>query len=773
MRLGDDRPPARKGRGKPPARRALRLRAFTGPAELWAAIVQAYHGAPPPQVAGVYMSASDEQATIAFWDSTSGQPRLLGETAVFVWDIEGSAAPARRRPGFGSADEFALVGTAVGGEAQNALRLKLMASALGVPAAGPGDVVSKQIAQRVALLPPFEGDVMYAYEITSAGATVWAGESPFPAPLARCPVTVLTQTVELAADDDAYGRCPPLEGAADSSIWLAALGLLNPAPSVPEPAFLGEPDIAMLPTYAFGVLDSGVSNVAHLLHMSPQPFVGGFVIAAMAHIDRRCRRLMYAGAEPGYQLREMAQAFGPLKQLVDTYMRLLSDLDGARKLPCPLAAHLGEWKGRFWEVYGAARDDAVASMFVTTCQNELLQVLFASGRELRQRYVMRAKYLPLTRQLLTVMFSDTADLLELRRTLRAREALDRVDDFTLATLAGGAGGSAGTFAWKAVADSVLRASADDPPLRDAERGTVVLTSKGRRVYDGKGRWWAGAELDAVIGAQRQEVIGIDPLLDKVTEVEDLVHELQAAHNLDSQGLTGLGAALTSHVDDVLREAPPGPARGEPETGARRSSRIASSPSGSPRSRGRRARQPDRRQALRHPPGREHQAAGLVRRPRRLRGRSEPARRAGDRPRQAVGVREPRRPDPAHRVLPAAGDQSPPPGTSDWPSRACRRRLDHRDLQRAMLGGDAILSAAPRSRRRCGRRRSPSSSRCCLRSRPSRRRPRPPAARSRRGRPASGHGRGSARGHAAGVGPPGPADVERFAAAFTLEVARRT
>ena len=77
---------------------------------------------------------------------------------------------------------------------------------------------------------------------------------------------------------------------------------------------------------------------------------------------------------------------------------------------------------RFAEVLGSARDDAVASMFVTQCQDVLLQVLFASGHELSKRAENFASYMSLTRMLLTVMLADVPDLMTVARGADRRAA---------------------------------------------------------------------------------------------------------------------------------------------------------------------------------------------------------------------------------------------------------------------------------------------------------------------------------------------------------------
>ena len=57
----------------------------------------------------------------------------------------------------------------------------------------------------------------------------------------------------------------------------------------------------------------------------------------------------------------------------------------------------------------------------------------------------------------------------------------------------------------------------------------------------------------MIGSQRQQVVGIDPLLDKVSGIDELVRRLRAAQRIDAVASTTMGAAITSSVDDIFRD----------------------------------------------------------------------------------------------------------------------------------------------------------------------------------------------------------------------------
>jgi hypothetical protein len=184
------------------------------------------------------------------------------------------------------------------------------------------------------------------------------------------------------------------------------------------------------------------------------------------------------------------------------------------------------------------------------CQDVLLQVLFASGEELSKRAQNFTSYMSLTRMLLTVMLADVPELMSLREALVTRARRRGL----AAGMAGSVmGGPAVGAAWLQLSEEVLDSLADEPVSREPEAGTVARHRGVERVYDGKGRWWSLAELDAVLAAQRQQVAAVDPVLDKVSEVDEMVSRLKAAQVLDAHASTAMGHTLTTSVDDVFRD----------------------------------------------------------------------------------------------------------------------------------------------------------------------------------------------------------------------------
>ena len=529
---------------RPPPQRLRRFKDFR---EIGAAVLRRSGGVPPEQTAVIGSPATGDAAFVAFVEFDGGQVRV-DALPLAVWDFPGGNRRAElANVNFVSADRWSFYGQA-SGEAQvrdllvEAMMLDLLRESPGVDQAD----LKRQALQRIKRLPARTSDTLYLYQLTSGGEPVWIGEADPKFPRGPLDVLVLTED-DPDEPEDKYGNCPPLD-AEEPFTWLSMLGLLHDAPSTPDTPFLGEPAIELwLPTIS-ARLTRKVAQVASMLHLSPGPYVGGFLIGAMAHIDRNCRILTSNRAPMSPQLRNMAAAFGPIKELEREYVTIMLSQDDRRALPCPVAGQSETWVLRFAEVLGSARDDAVASMFVTQCQDVLLQVLFASGHELSNRANNFASYMSLTRMLLTVMLADVPDLMTLRDALIGELRRERA--IAMASTSVGGPLAAG---WVRMTGSLIDSMVEEPVSREPEAGTVKPFKGGPRVYDGKGRWWTLAELDAVISTQRQQVTSIDPVLDKVSEVDDLVRKLKAAQVLDAYASTAAGHALTTAVDDIFRD----------------------------------------------------------------------------------------------------------------------------------------------------------------------------------------------------------------------------
>ena len=540
----------------PPPPPPQRLRRFASPQDLWAAIMQRTGGYPPARLVAIRGTDDGKGSWADFIDvAPSGdggfQARLTGEVPLGVYDFPGGQQQAvLRMVGFVSADYWSVFGSATGAAEVRELLIEAMSLDLlrTSPGARPEDI-RRQAAARVADLPFKPGNSLTLYQLTSHGDVVWIGPVLSPIPGDDRPVLVFTED-DPEVREDAYGKnCPPLD-AGEPSVWLSMLGLTHPSPHTPETPFLGEPAIEHWPTGISARLDQKVRRIAAMLHMAPGPFAGGFLIGALAHIDRSCRIVTSTRAPIWPQIEAMAAAFLPIRELFQEYVTIMLSQDDLRALPCPVAGQAPEWALRFAEVFESARNDAVASMFVSTCQDILLQTLFASGEELSKRAQNFPQYMPLTRMLLTVMLADTVELMDLRDAVMERERRAATAAMAGSTIIGG---TTLTTGWLLLTENLLDSVPDEPVSREPAAGTVQLFRGGYRVYDGRGRWWSHDELDAVLTAQRQQTAAVDPLLDKVSEIDDLVRQLRIAQDLDANASTTLGHQLTSHVDDVFSD----------------------------------------------------------------------------------------------------------------------------------------------------------------------------------------------------------------------------
>ena len=523
-----------------PARRLCR---FQNRDEVWAEVVRRSGGAPPASIAVIGAPPDGKGAFVAFFDVDGPRVRVEG-LALQVWDFPGGKGPARpANATIVNADEWSLYGQASGDTQVRELLVEAMMIDLRREAGGGGDPaeLKRQAERRVKRIPQYN-DPLYLYQLTAGGRPVWIGDAGPTLPRGPLDVLVLTED-DPEAPEDTYGKCPPLD-ADEPSMWLSMLGLLHDAPSTPDTPFLGEPAIELWPPAISARLSRKVAEIAGLLHMSPGSYVGGFLIAAMVHIDRNCRILTSHRAPISPQLRNMAAAFGPVKELEREYITHMLSQDDRKALPCPVAGQSAHWVAAFAGVFGSAKDDAVASMFVTQCQDVLLQVLFASGHELSKRAGNFTSYMSMTRMLLTVMLADVPELMRLREALIGELRRERM------ILSAGGPLAAG---WITMTGKVVDSLTTEPVSREADAGTVAPFKDGPQVYDGKGRWWSLAELDAVISTQRQQVTAIDPVLDKVSEVDDVVRKLKAAQVLDAYASTAAGHALTTAVDDIFRD----------------------------------------------------------------------------------------------------------------------------------------------------------------------------------------------------------------------------
>jgi hypothetical protein len=389
---------------------------------------------------------------------------------------------------------------------------------------------------------PAEGPATI-FQLLAGHRHVWAGEVfDKRLPAETMPAVVFTERAEIP-EPPAYGSdCPPLD-LSSLDEWLNSFGLLNPNLRIREAAFLSEPPIESFPPAVASDLYDQVRAVANQLHLTPGRFVGGFLISVMTDIDRRCRRMATSGRAIGDQLVEIARAFGMIRGLAEFYPAVLVAQDRARALQCPLAGQSETWRLRFYEAYFDARDDAVGSMFVSACQDRLLQVLIRTRREIDRRLDNLDGYARLTRVLLLGLLADTPRLTELRERLKAAE-ISRAADLMLA--------EPGLGGWAMGAGELLASMEEQTQPGTPKPGTVEFRNGAYRVLDDTGRWWSAAELDLVLSTAREQALRVDPFLEKVSELPDLVARLQNAQRQDDKAADMTGTRTYQALTDELR-----------------------------------------------------------------------------------------------------------------------------------------------------------------------------------------------------------------------------
>lgn len=552
MRLHGRRRPA----PGPPVSR-LRLRNFASDTDLWAAVLLQFRGSPPPRLAVVVSDRHGRPvAGIMALGPAGGLPSVTWLGLVQEWLPAVGAGPARAvyRIGY-QADTLRFLRSAADPPARERVRAQLLLELLRKESAGyPGlddDYLSRMALARARQIPSPAGSSQY-FELLTRGQRTQVFEIfSETLPEDTLPVVVFTEQVPIdpTAANPAYGQgCPPLE---TSSLpgWASTFGLLNPTPGIRDEAFLSEPPIESWPPAIAAQLSAAVKDIANQLHMTPGRFVGSFLISAMAHIDAQCRRLGRSGSGSRLaQLRNMAGAFGAVARLVELYPRVMASFDEAEALPCPLSRRSPTWLLHFFETFGSARVDAVGSMFVAACQDVLLGVLESSEREISRRMINFRAYMTVTRLLLLIMLTETVELTDLRDTLIERERVgfleSQVPSLSWLTDA----------AWATASQAVLGVYVSERvrPITPS-RGTVSLRDGAYRVLDANGRWWSRAELDSVISTGRKQAFGVDPLLEKVADLPDLVHRLQDAQRRDNAASVTAGAVVTAAIDDEFRQ----------------------------------------------------------------------------------------------------------------------------------------------------------------------------------------------------------------------------
>lgn len=523
--------PAAASTPRPPATRTrMRLRTFTSLGELWAAVLSHYDGRPPARLlviardsegsprhwvmtpAGVdELPLVEVSGTFSDWllPSGGGDARLTGDSNVLADEL-------RYRDRVDTPERFRTVLTAMLLEYLTELH----------PPRNPTQrrVLADRAANEARRYRFDEPATLYEFFAGGARVRWYLGS----AVLTRgsLPVAVLTEEVTLAGGG--YGKdCPPLDLTTADEAHL-------------DRPYLGEPSLDEWPGDYLHLAEL-IKDIATRLRMTEGRYAGSFALVAAAEVARQAELLGTVGGGTlarQAELSRLAQALTLVNNLAAAYVAAMYDLDRGKQLPCPIAARSGQWALHFHQLFIPRRREAVGQLFVSACQDVLLEVLENSAVELARRTAEFPRYMKVTRALLVILLARNVDLVALREKIadtRERELRGRL---TVGS----------PFDWYRASADVVAAVRGGKPDSSAP-GSVVFVDNEYWAKDANGRWWSDRQLALAIGTSRKEAFLVDPFLEKVTDLDDIVRRLRDAQARDD----AREGAVALEVDAVFAE----------------------------------------------------------------------------------------------------------------------------------------------------------------------------------------------------------------------------
>jgi hypothetical protein len=542
-----------------PVQTYMRMRFIKSKQELEAELAKRYGAAiPSPLVVASADARQRPQASLITVDATGkvDEPqKWLGEWSTWVPSKNEGQAQAQAWQ-FAQADRLRFVASGATADERRKIReaeyLRVIKERLGDDAriAKLSDDDLGNLAMQLVRQIPDPGNPIDYYNLMYGDTVVQMIETKAGA-LAHgdVPVAVFTEEVPVSgrggpggagATSEQTGRteCPDLP--LEELLWFTI---------DPEHPFLAEPPAESWPVYIAAQLTSLITDIAGRLDMAPGRFPGMFLMAACQKISTTAAGL---GSQPGtgqvgadprtIMLGKLAAAFDPMARLEILYTRVIAGADEGGILTCPLAGHSAGWLLHFYEQYFARRDVAVKTMFVATCQDVLLEILESSHSEIERRRNNFDAYMQVTRVLILLLLVDVTELTELRDLLTESSGVTWTGVAVVT-----AGGPIGV--WYEAAKTLVTLL-EKPPIDTSgppQRGRIAQMSDGPRIQDSTGRWWSKAELDSVIGGGREQAFAVDPLLEKLSDLPEVVTRLRNA------GATGVDAEFKSLLGDLKTE----------------------------------------------------------------------------------------------------------------------------------------------------------------------------------------------------------------------------
>lgn len=407
------------------------------------------------------------------------------------------------------------------------------------------DVQLRRIAEDLTEHMPDPGGTTFYYWYLANGTRRSMAELGKPLPVqGRVPVAVFTKRVS-GVSERSRGGGEPGGGHDDPPLPLGEL--LGFEPDATRP-FLAEPPFSDWPPSVAARLGDLIAEIADRARMQPGRFPGMFILTAMAKISRDARRLGWLagsgqeGDSPRMTvIHRLVSAIAPLEELRHFYTRVIAAADESDTLPRPLRHNSPSWLLHFYEEYGPRRDDAIASLFAATCQDILLDILETSHRHIEQRQNHFPAYMKLTRALILLLLVDQSELTQLREILTSATAP------TWASVAAPAGTEISAWYGSTRLLTAALGHVDVDSGGQPQRGRIRYTADGPQVQDSVGRWWSRAELDSVLAGGRQQAFAVDPLLEKLSDIPDVVERLRTA------GASGIDEEFRSLLQDLRDE----------------------------------------------------------------------------------------------------------------------------------------------------------------------------------------------------------------------------
>jgi hypothetical protein len=547
--------PVRGGGSAPKglAQQHWKLRAIGSDRELAEAIAAQYHGRPPELFVAVFSQDGRPMGWLCRTDTATGE--LLELHRLGIWTIfEPQGGTDKVNQGdfnVSQGDRLVFIRDATTNDQVNAMHVEMLKRYLqgqpGGHSAAPLAIESqaKKLAKRLVVprLPVRYYDLMSGAELRKTVELSLADTGLTGLPAADLPVCIF---------GDHVAASKPEETQPQAVLPLEELGpFFEPDPDKP---FLSEPPVDFWPPDTSALFRDLIADLASRLDMRLSLYPGMFSLAACDRI--RVLAVSYghlAGdgqseASPrSLKLANLAGAIESVEKLANLYTTLIG---GGANLPPRLRGNSGSWLLHFREKYYDILYAAIGSLFVGACQDILLENLEKSRYELQRRKANFAAYMTVTRSLILSMLVDLPELAALREVLveRERGAVLAIAASVVAPPIAPVAASLQIEAWSTATKAVLTAFGDVDASVAPQPGVMPtrMTKGGSvQVQDATGRWWSRAELDGALSANRQQAFAVDPLLEKLSHLDDVVTRLRAA------GAAGVDDEFRRLIDELL------------------------------------------------------------------------------------------------------------------------------------------------------------------------------------------------------------------------------